>query len=101
MFRLKHESQTSCDICTLRFYAKDYLLSQWLDTMIPESTVKATIREVLASHKIYREKVNPIGKYAQVGWKMGWPHSFDLVLQFLEGMIYDGTYSAAIKATPK
>ena len=29
---------------------------------------------------------------------MGWPHSFDLVLQFLEGMIYEKTYTAGIKA---
>lgn len=56
------------------------------------------IREVLASHQVYRERVNPIGQEAQVGWTMGWPHSFDLVLQFLEGMIYDKTYTAGIKA---
>ena len=53
----------------LRYHANEYLLGSWLDTMIPESTVTATIREVLASHQVYRDRVNPIGQEAQVGWK--------------------------------
>ena len=51
------------------YHAKEYILGSWLDTVIPELTVTSRIREVLASHHVYREKVNPIGQEAQVGWK--------------------------------
>ena len=50
------------------YQAKEYLLGSWLDTVIPGITVTTMIREVLASHQVYRERVNPIGQEAQVGW---------------------------------
>ena len=55
----------------LRYHAKEYLLASWLDTMLPESTVTAMIRVVLAPHQVYRDRVNPLGQEAHAGWTNG------------------------------
>ena len=84
-----------------RYHAKEFLLGPWLDcSAVTDSTVRQQIRTNLNSHAVYRETVNPIGKPAATGWKMGWPHSWDLTLQLLEGVIYEREYLPAVKARP-
>ena len=95
------------DLLLFKKQMRDYLVNSWMERQDFPAEVKASIKEVTASHEIYRTKLRPYCRDAQgqpteplpvsLDWKKGWPRSAELCLQVVEGVAFDNDYDPSLK----
>ena len=76
------------DLMVFKMTSLPYLTGEWLDSLALPSDVKATIREVTKSIKIFREKAgyayNPNMAKVSTTWRAGWSKAAECAFELLE-----------------
>ena len=89
------------DMCIYKMNFLQYLMSTYLDSCTWDSAIKATIRDLGSSIRRFRERCGYIYNKempdANIQWRVGFPKSAEMFVNFLENGLFGFSYDAAIR----
>ena len=95
------------DLLLFKKTMRDYLVDSWMNQKAFPDAVKASIRQVTATHAAYRSMLRPYSMDLQgnplepnpvnLEWKKGWPRSCELFLQLVEAVAFDTEFDPSLK----
>ena len=90
---LKTGGRSVTDVALACLTMKQFLLGKWLDSKDFPAYMKSKARDIFKDHVSYRTTYNPIDSNAAIDttWTFSWPRFGRMLLDFLEGAIYNPT----------
>ena len=91
------------DLLLFKLSMRDHLFNVFLSSSraFPDA-VKTVIRSKVATPAGYRLEVSPNkGAVVDLSWKKGWAQSSELLLQFVEKVLYGREYDGSLKSAVK
>jgi hypothetical protein len=95
------------DFYVLKHDVKKHMLTVEVDKLRVDPQAKASMNEVFASCKTFRERLNPIpvkdangvllAKRPNLDWQAGWPRTYCHLVTFIEELVYGEDYDSSLR----